>query len=113
MDKPEKNRPSVDLQAQFQRTSAKGEPLQMTQEEVDAMAAGMVDVEVIARRLTQLSVQEMPQAKAGPDRSPSQEQFTTPEEGRKRKRAPKAKSDEATAEVKTGKEAPRQRPPEG
>jgi hypothetical protein len=111
MDKPEKDRPSMDLQEQLRRTSAKGEPMPLSQEEVDAMAAGGVEAEAVSRRLMQRSVQEMPQGKARPDKSPSQESITATEEGRKLKRAPKARSVEATAEVKTEKEAPGQKPP--
>lgn len=110
MNNEQKQRPAAAPSERHGRAGAQGEPVPMTQEEVEAMARGSAEAESVAARLTIRSEKAMPQSVSAKEMEAIQESKEVPETVGTR--ITQAQRRQRPQEQQTGKQAPTQSPPE-
>jgi hypothetical protein len=105
MDEKEKRSPSASPEKQFEIVSRKAAPMPMTQEEVEAMAAGGEEAQAIAERLSIRSTKVAPQPVYEAEMASIQESGDVPKSVRER-------IERATIEHPTGEKIEKQSPKE-
>lgn len=107
MNRNEKDSPAEGPKQQSEQISQKASPVPMTQEEVEAMAAGGAKAQAVAERLSTRSTEAAPQVVYPEEIAAIQESGKVPDSIRERiDRAEVNLSTEKTIEKKSPQEAP-------